>query len=340
MQSRSTIPSPRDVVHATTREGHSFPVIDITNPRFATPNDPASVAALSQAYHTEERRRRRVPKMIMRLMLQAAAKRSLLFRALFNPEAEFLDGLSTYVMKLGPDNLPPPYDAPMDRRFAAAPQVALLRLRLRQTADLIADGLADDLTASASAPLHLINIGGGPALDSVNALILLSRRSGLLTGRSTVIHVLDPDQSGPFFGANALAALQAEGRPLHGFDIVFKHQTYNWDDPAPLEALVRELASGGGLIAASSEGGLFEYGGDEAIVANLKALRAGGARMKLAAGSVTCADDVRRQMIAYSKIKLIPRGVEGFAPLAVQAGFVVAQTKSAILSDQVLLRPS
>lgn len=339
MRSRSNAPSAPDAVYAATREGHSFPVIDITSPRFAAPDDPASVAALSQAYHEEERRRRRVPKMVMRLMLRAAAKRSLLFRALFNPKAEFLDGLSTYVMKLGPDNLPPPYNSPMDRRFAAAPQVGLLRLRLRQTAQLIADGLADDLAAPASTPLHLINIGGGPALDSINALILLSRGPGLLTGRSTIIHVLDPDQAGPFFGVNALAALQEEGRPLEGFDIVFKHQIYNWNDPAPLEALMRELASGGGLIAASSEGGLFEYGGDEAIVANLKALRAGGAGMRLAAGSVTCADDVRQQMIAYSKIKLIPRGIDGFAPLAAQAGFAIARAKSAVLSDQVLLRP-
>ncbi len=43
-------------------------------------------------------------------------------------------------------------------------------------------------------------------------------------------------------------------------------------------------------------------------------------------------------MIAQSKFKLIPRGIEGFAPLAARAGFEIAQIEEAGLSDQVLLR--
>ena len=53
-----------------------------------------------------------------------------------------------------------------------------------------------------------------------------------------MIHVLDPDEEGPFFGKNALAALMAEGGPLAGLDIVFDHRSYDWDTSAALEVLV------------------------------------------------------------------------------------------------------
>jgi hypothetical protein len=101
---------------------------------------------------------------------------------------------------------------------------------------------------------------------------------------------------------------------------------------------VGELRAAGAIIAASSEGGLFEYGGDDAIVANLEALHVGN--VKLIAGSVTRSDEARRRTIAASRFKLIPRGLEGFAPLAARAGYRIARAETAQLSDQVLLRPA
>ena len=324
-----------NLVYAPTRDGGSLPVIDVTSPRFAIPDDPESLRELFETAAYEERRYRRVPRFIMRLMMKAAAKRSLLVRAIFDPGATYLDGLSTYVMKLGAGNLPPPYDEPTDLRIAASAPLVLLRLRTQQVARLMADGLVEHLTGNAT-PLHLINIGGGPAIDSMNALLLLNRRERDLLRRPIVIHVLDLDEAGPFFGANALTALKAEGAPLAGLDVSFDHRRYNWDEPGALGLLVDELVAAGAVIAASSEGGLFEYGDDAAIVANLAALRAGA---RLVAGSVTSADESRRRAVTASKFKLIPRGLEGFAPLATRGGFRIAQAESAQLSDQVLLRP-
>jgi hypothetical protein len=106
-----------------------------------------------------------------------------------------------------------------------------------------------------------------------------------------------------------------------------------------LENLVAKLVSAGAVIAASSEGALFEYGSDEAIIANLRALHADGAGARLVAGSVTATNDMRRRDIARSSFKLHPRGVGGFAPLAAAAGFRVAKAEEAFLSVQVLLRP-
>ena len=175
---------------ARTRDGHELPVIDVTDPRFAVPDDSVATRALYDAFIDGERRRHRIPKFIMRMMLRRAARKSLIVRALFNSDAGYLDGMTTYLMKLGADQMVPPYDSEIDRRLAASPHVTLLRLRMQQIARLLADGLVEHLAGAAGAPLHLINIGGGPALDSVNALVLLCRDHADLMRRPVVVHVL------------------------------------------------------------------------------------------------------------------------------------------------------
>ncbi len=325
------------LVYAQTRDGRALPVIDVTDSRFAVADDPGTLRGLMESVAREEAKRRRVPKFIMRLMIKWLARKSLLARALFAGTATFLDGLSTYVMKLGPDNLPPPYDGPADRRFAGSPHLTLVRLRTQQVARLLADGLAADLAGAEGTPLHLINIAGGPAIDSLNALILLRREQPALLQRPVAIHVLDGDEAGPAFGANALAALQAEGRPLAGLPIGFQYHRYDWNQPKSLEKLLNELTSSPAVVAASSEGGLFEYGSDDAIVRNLQALHS--ASVKLIAGSVTKDDEARRRKIAVTKFKLFPRGLHGIAPLARHGGYAIAQTAPTHLSDQVMFRP-
>jgi hypothetical protein len=340
MQARGGAREGDGIAYAKTLEGFDLPVIDLTHPRFAVPTDPAAVRDLYDAFIENELQRQRIPSFILRLMLQAAARKSRLVRALFGSDTGFLDGLSTYVMKLGTGNMVPPYDTSIDRRLAASPHIVLLRLRMQQVAHMIADGLAEDLAgAGGAAPLYLINIGGGPALDSINALILLRRARPDLLKRPIAIEVLDASRDGAFFGANALTALQADQGPLAGLDIAMRHHDYDWDRTAPLGSLVERLVSAGAIIAASSEGALFEYGSDQAIVANLKALRANGAGARLVAGSVTAADDIRRRMIAATRFNLVPRGLAGFAPLVAQGGFCVARTETVLLSEQVLLRP-
>jgi hypothetical protein len=328
------------VIYARTREGFDLPVIDVTSPRFTVPDDPVAARRAKEAFVAEEEGRRYIPQFIMRMMLRAAAGKSRLIHAMFNSDCGYLDSISTYVLKLGPDNLVPPYDSPIDLRVASSPHILLIRLRMQQVAHLMAEGLADDLAAAgAEAPLRLINIGGGTALDSINALIVLRRDRPDLVNRPIAIEVLDANADGAFFGANALAALKADRCPLAGLDIGMKYHDYDWNRPALLESLVGNFASAGAVIAASSEGALFEYGSNRAIIANLKALHAGGAGVRFVAGSVTVDDDINRRMIAQTGFKLVPRGIVGFAPLAAEAGFDVAKVEQAFLSEQVLLRP-
>jgi len=327
------------IAFARTREGFALPVIDVTHPRFALPADPTTlVQRLSDAFAAEERRWRLIPPFIMRMMLRSAARRSRLVHAVFHSESGFLDSISTYVMKLGPDHLVPPYDSPMDRRVASSPHVPLIRLRMQQIAQLIAGGLAADLAAARhGAPLTLIAIGGGPALDSINAVIVLRRdRPGLLD-RRIVIEVLDADADGAFFGANALSALKEQGT-LAGLDITMTHHDYDWNRPAALAALIARWVAAGAVIAATSEGALFEYGSDQAIVENLKVLRADGAGVRHVAGSVTNADAIRRRMINQTLFKLKPRGLHGIAPLVAAGGFGIVASEPAFLSTQDLLQ--
>jgi hypothetical protein len=336
MQSHIPAGDSRAIVFATTADGLRLPVIDVTHPAFAVPDDPTSLAGRRDAFLAWHHRNSRMPRIIMRLLMQLAARRSPLLRKMLVSENGYLDSISTYMLKLGPDHLPPGFDGPVDRKVAAAPHVALIRLRMQQIARLLAQALLASL-ADAGAPLHLVNIAGGPALDSINALIMLARTHATRIHRPIAIHVFDAQPDGPAFGARALLALTAPGEPLHGLEIQFQHHAYDWNDTAPLAHLLAGLTASGTIIAASSEGGLFEYGTDDAVVANLTALAQAG--VPIVAGSVTSSSEERKQMIAQTRLRLFARGLEGFAPLAERSGYEIAESRTAVVSEQVLLRP-
>ena len=52
---------------------------------------------------------------------------------------------------------------------------------------------------------------------------------------------------------------------------------------------------------------------------------------------MTSSSEQRKQMIAETRFKLYPRGLEGFTPLAQRSGYVIAKAQPAQLSEQVLL---
>ncbi len=326
-----------DLIYAKAPDGRRLPVIDLTDPRFAVADDPASRTRYCETAREWELRGRWMPGVLMRVMLRQMAKRSALASALFSSDRGFLDSISTYILKLGAELYPDGFPAALDRKLAASPHFVFIRLRMQQIAKLLAEALIEPLTASTSAPLHLLNIAGGPALDSINVILFLNRARPDLLQRPIVIDVLDVQTDGPAFGANALAALKETGAPLAQLSVEFRHRAYDWNAPAALTALLAAMRSDGAIVAASSEGGLFEYGSDDAILGNLKTLRVGG--VNIVSGSVTSASAGRRRMIAQTKFALVPRGVEGFAPLAAQAGYEIAKSDNAYLSDQVLLRP-
>jgi hypothetical protein len=240
-------------------------------------------------------------------------------------------------LKLGPNNLDAVTTHPVDRRIAESVPVLSIRLRLQDVAELLASALAKPLAANPASPLHLFNIAGGPAVDSLNALILLKRDApATLAGRRVFISVLDLDSAGPSFGSRALKSLSVPGAPLHGLAIDFRHIRYDWTRAAELGPLIEGARRENAVIAVSSEGGLFDYGSDEEITANLQQLR----EAVVVVGSVTRGDALARRLLDSGNVPVRPRGLANFGALVERAGWRISRAIERPINDQVALIPA
>lgn len=312
------------VCYAWTDDGLELPVIDMTHRAFAFDIRPAELETLID----NMQRASKIPPAVF----QGIAKNSILVRGIVESAGTYTTGMMTYLNKLGPDNLGEGWATPVDRQWAASLTPVTFRWRMRDVARLLADGLAPALAARPGAPLHLLNIGGGPAMDSLNALILLQKEHPeQLAGRSISLHVLDLDRDGPNFGARALAALRAEEEPLHGVAVTFEPVEYNWADPAGLRAVIDRSDMAHAVAAGSTEGGLFEFASDGEIRANLKELHEGTPADFVMVGPVVRSVDTldprlqsTEQVQGRPGIRFI--GLAAFGKLAGQAGWTMARS--------------
>jgi len=326
------------VCYAVTRDGLELPVVDVTHPAFALRVSDAVLADLVAAFVRDEGRRARLPIFLQRLFLHLVLRGSVLGRAVLAADGTYVTGLNTYFLKIGPDNLGGGYAKPIDRRIAAALPPMAVRLRLQDMVRLLVDGLAPALAARPAAPLRLVNIAGGPAADSLNTLIVLRKQHPeWMVDRKISIEVLDGDDAGPEFGARSLAALRAEGAPLHGLHVDFERIPYDWRDANPLRMHLG-VPDGETIVAASSEGGLFEYGADDEIVANLEALAAGMPADGVVVGSVTRAEGPAQHVKSSIRVATRPRTLDAFKALCRRAGWAVACALEAPFSYNVSLR--
>jgi len=301
-----------------TDDGASLPVIDITNAAFAVEKSEAELAAMADQFLIESAQQRELTP-----ALREAMQHSTLGRGLMAAAGSFLDGMSTYRLKLGPDNLWAGASS-IDRSIAGSFPAFTSRLRLQDMARLIAEGLSVTVAAEPRRKVILINIGGGTGSDSWNALIhLRAQQLSPLAGREIVIAVLDSDCSGPGFGSRAVEALRTEDAPLNGIDISFRHYKYDWSNIEELQAKLRLLNAEDAACSISSEGGLFEYGSDAEIRSNLKALHSGTASDAQISGSVTRDGGPMHASQAASFIRSRPRTLEEFTSLAEEAGWTV-----------------
>jgi hypothetical protein len=189
-------------------------------------------------------------------------------------------------------------------------------------ARLLAEGLALTVASEPRRRMCLVNIGGGAGADSWNALIHLhGENAGFLMGKNIEIAVLDLDARGAAFGVRASEALCVPGAPLSGLKVSFQYLSYEWSDTSRLRKVLEGLNAGEAACGISSEGGLFEYGSDEEIVANLEALHAGTPRDAIVVGSVTRDGALVRASLIASRVATRPRTMEGFRGLCEQAGW-------------------
>jgi hypothetical protein len=159
----------------------------------------------------------------------------------------------------------------------------------------------------------------------------------VLEGRRILIHVLDLDEAGPAFGGRSLYALRAFGAPLHGVDIELRHVRYDWNRADGLREVLLALDAREAVVAASSEGGLFDYGSDEAIVTNLQALREGTPEDAVVVGSVLRADWLARYGNPACQAAARLAGLEVFRELVQRAGWAVARNIDGSFGHHVAL---
>lgn len=309
------------VIYARTEDGLELPVLDMTNSAFAASATEAELEAMSTQFIKDMGNRPPVT-----LEMQEAFQKSIFGKAIMEASRTFLDGVTTYRMKLGADFLPTNANA-VDKAIMASFPVLCVKLRVRDMALLLAEGLAARLESGSNRGVLLVNIGGGPAADDWNALVALRNEfSEKMAKRDFRIAVLDMDTQGPAFGARAIEALREAGSPLRGMQIGFQHFGYDWRDAQRLQEILGELRAADRLCAMSSEGALFEYGSDEEIVANLKQLHEVTAADTIVVGSVTRTGDVDRAASTNGRVATRPRTMEQFKALAENGGWRVEKT--------------
>jgi hypothetical protein len=326
------------MVYAVTDDGIEVPIIDVTHPGFRVEISARELAAATEKAVAEVTARAQIPPEDQKRQLQEFLQGSFLAPMIAKASGKVLGGMSTYFLKLGPDNIGGGYAGDIDRAIAGSLPCLSNRLRLQHMARLLADRLAAVLADRPGRPLHFLNVAGGPGMDSLNTLILLCKEHpDLMRARAVSIHLLDPDIEGPAFGARAAAALKEKDGPLHGLSIEVRHQPYDWSSPRRLRELALELNARDAVIAGSSEGGLFEYGSDADIAGNLEAFHAATDRHAVVVGTVTRADGFARILYQAEGAAVRLRGREAFSALARAAGWRVARVEDSPLSHDVLL---
>jgi len=124
---------------------------------------------------------------------------------------------------------------------------------------------------------------------------------------------------------------------LYGTRVAFRAIHYDWSNTGALRQALDDARSRAGLILCSSEGGLFEYGSDDDVLANLTVLRAANEVVGVA-GSATRADEPIQRQHKISPARTRPRGLAAFRALVRKAGWDIARVIERPFSDHFLLR--
>jgi hypothetical protein len=273
--------------YAFTLNGVELPVLDTTHPLFLSTIDEVKLKEmLRKSEKTADKTAEKFNNMPLYIK-KFLAKRSFIMSELLqeNGDNAFLTGLSTLMLKLGPSLIGKGRKRFLDRLSLKGIGGIVLRMRVRDISKCMAKSIIPLLTRSSEKNICFINIAGGAASDSINALFLILQENPvLLKNRKIEINVLDIDTYGPAFADRCIAALKAPGNRFSDLNISFKHIHYDWNSTAKLEELLSERKEW--LQICSSEGGLFEYCSDEVIIENLKTIYVNSSEDIIIAGSL------------------------------------------------------
>jgi hypothetical protein len=261
------------LTYAYTLNGVELPVLDITHPGFVSGIDESSLKKMlsyvEQNAEKNTEKFNRIPKFIKKYF----AKHSFAMAELLQNENEssFASGISTLMMKLGPNLIGKGRRRFWDRQVTKGFGALVLRMRARDISICQSEELIPLLVKHEGKNLCFINIAGGAASDNINALILVQKENPeLLRNRKIEINILDIDTYGPAFAERCIKAIKSPGNKFSGLDITMRHILYDWNNTLKLSELLSERKEW--LQVCSSEGGLFEYCSDEVIIQNLTVL--------------------------------------------------------------------
>ena len=256
-----------------TSNGVELPVLDITHPGFiSTINEDRLIKLISYVEKNAEKNAEKfnkIPAYIKKYWIKHSFAMAELIES--DNEVSFATGISTLMMKLGPILIGKGRRRFWDRMVTKGFGSLMIRMRARDMSICQAVSIIPLLAKSKEKNLCFINIAGGSACDSINALFLILQKDpALLKNRKVEINVLDIDTGGPAFAERCITALKEPGGKFKGLDITFRHIPYDWNDTQKLAELLSERKEW--LQLCASEGGLFEYCSDEVIIRNLKTI--------------------------------------------------------------------
>jgi hypothetical protein len=311
-----------ELSYAFTLNGVELPVLDITHPYFKSCTDEKILKNLLPYVEKNAEKNaekfEKIPAFIKRFL----AKRSFAMAELLEHDEEntFASGMTTLMMKLGPQLIGKGKKRFWDRQVNKGFGSLVIRMRVRELCKCQAETLVPLLLKYPEKDICFINIAGGAASDSINTLILIQEKDPkLLQGRKIEINVLDIDTFGPAFAKDSIAALTGQGGRFKELNISFRHIHYDWNNTVQLAELLSERNEW--LQVCSSEGGLFEYCNDELIIRNLNTIYSNSNDKIIVAG--TLLHDIRTidaGMLAALKIStnIKPRflGIDGLKIIA------------------------
>jgi hypothetical protein len=302
--------------YAAAADGRTLPIVDVTHGDFAIELTESELETRCHDFVVKSATRQDVSPAV-----REALEHSTLGRGLMAASGSFLSGMTTYLLKLGPHNLGD-WATLIDKNIAASFPALVTRLRLQDISRLLADGAFQALAGSPRRNLAFINIAGGVAADSWNALLHLNaQHPHLLDDRTITISVLDVDPDGAAFGRAAVAALSTTDGPFNTTDVSVAYVDYTWTDASHLAEILEPTRDSGAACAVSSEGGLFEYGTDADIVANLQCLHRVTVDDAFVVGSVTRDNEATRAARMGVSAATRPRTLARFSSLCDAAGW-------------------
>ncbi len=303
--------------YAVMANGIELPVLDITHPLFQKAINEKNLAKfIKEAEKHGDKRAESFEKMPA-LIKSFFTKHSFIMDNLLSEKKEdnFLSGLSTLLLKMGPDLIGGGRKRFFDRLSSKGIGGMVLRMRLKDISGCQAEMLIPLLKNYPGKDLCFINIAGGTSCDSINTLMLIQLEDPhLITNRKIEINVLDLDPTGPDFAERAINALKTGNGKFRNLNITFRYILYNWNDTTELQKLLSDRKDW--LKICASEGGLFEYAEDEIIIRNLIALDENTSDEMIIAGSIMrdtiTIDAGAKAAMKITNIKARMLGIDGF----------------------------